>query len=346
MHSALQSRETQPAMEAAIRLEYTNVLQILDKFPSVQISFERLCEVLNRQRVRLYSISSSPSAHRGRLSLTVALVEDALPNGKVYYGVCSSYMRTLKEGDLVRLYVRRSTFHLPPDFIGKNLILVGAGTGVAPLRAFIHERRHALERLRVSSGTKSPRTITPIKLAPVASTAHGSGNGGSSSGNGSFTPRRALVDKKIQSPRRPGPDSDSCDEEIDTNGQDSDSESATSSTNTSGESTDLPLVGAKVTMPATQMAISRSRSADLADQQVKRTYSELINSEALLYFGCRKREADFIYRAELAEAEDDGVLSELNVAFSREQTKKEYVQHLIANDGTCPSHTHPHASGA
>jgi sulfite reductase alpha subunit-like flavoprotein len=71
MHSALQSRETQPAMEAAIRMEYLTVLQILDKFPSVHISFERLCEVLNRQRVRLYSISSSPSAHRYALFLSI-----------------------------------------------------------------------------------------------------------------------------------------------------------------------------------------------------------------------------------------------------------------------------------
>jgi hypothetical protein len=81
---------------------------------------------------------------------------------------------------------------------------------------------------------------------------------------------------------------------------------------------------------------------------VERTYSELVSSAAVLYFGCRKREVDFLYRTEMTEAENDGVLSELNVAFSREQAKKEYVQHLIANDGTLshnltPSHdTHTH----
>lgn len=53
--------------------------------------------------------------------------------------------------------------------------------------------------------------------------------------------------------------------------------------------------------------------------------------EAILFFGCRKRDEDHIYADLCAAALQDGILSDLDVAYSREQTKKVYVQHHVAN---------------
>lgn len=46
-----------------------------------------------------------------------------------------------------------------------------------------------------------------------------------------------------------------------------------------------------------------------------------------MYFGCRHRAHDFLYEAELRAWLASGVLTALHVAFSRDGTSKDYVQH-------------------
>ncbi|XP_076452783.1 NADPH--cytochrome P450 reductase-like [Babylonia areolata] len=51
--------------------------------------------------------------------------------------------------------------------------------------------------------------------------------------------------------------------------------------------------------------------------------------DTTLYFGCRHRAQDFIYEDELRQYEERGSLTHLHTAFSRDQTHKVYVQHLL-----------------
>ena len=53
----------------------------------------------------------------------------------------------------------------------------------------------------------------------------------------------------------------------------------------------------------------------------------------VLFFGCRKKVEDYIYRDELEGYREEGVLSDLQVAFSRDQPEKIYVQHLLEKEG-------------
>jgi NADPH-ferrihemoprotein reductase len=50
---------------------------------------------------------------------------------------------------------------------------------------------------------------------------------------------------------------------------------------------------------------------------------------AILFFGCRKSEHDYIYKEELESYLLSGALTELHVAFSRDGPSKEYVQHHL-----------------
>lgn len=52
-----------------------------------------------------------------------------------------------------------------------------------------------------------------------------------------------------------------------------------------------------------------------------------------LFHGARHRDQDFLYRDEISEMHTDGVLDRLDVAFSREQEEKVYVQHLMDGHG-------------
>jgi NADPH-ferrihemoprotein reductase len=54
--------------------------------------------------------------------------------------------------------------------------------------------------------------------------------------------------------------------------------------------------------------------------------------KSLLYYGCRKQSEDYLYPEELAEYEQNGTLTKLNVAFSRDQEEKVYVTHLLKRD--------------
>ncbi len=52
-----------------------------------------------------------------------------------------------------------------------------------------------------------------------------------------------------------------------------------------------------------------------------------------LYFGCRSKSADYLYRTDLENFVQDKTLTHLRTAFSRDQPQKIYVQDLLEQDG-------------
>jgi NADPH-ferrihemoprotein reductase len=185
--------------------ERCNVVDLLERFPQVNMPFEVFLEVATKLQPRYFTISSSNLVYPMVIHITVTLVEE-LTTGKVFNGVCSTYLKNLKPGkDVVRCFLRKSTFELPRDPT-LPVILVGPGTGIAPMRAFIQE--------------------------------------------GFF---------------------------------------------------------------------------------LKNKGSPPVNWS--LYFGCRHKNVDYIYEEELKKALDEGILSRLELACSRDQPEKVYVQHLLKQQG-------------
>lgn len=119
-----------------------SVLDILEGDPGIQPSFTQYIEMLPPIRVRQYSISSSPLWNPQRVTLTISVVKAPALSGKEgeFIGVATTFLGGLSPGDKVQMAVRPSgAFHLPLD-PSVPVVMIAAGSGVAPMRGFIQER--------------------------------------------------------------------------------------------------------------------------------------------------------------------------------------------------------------
>lgn len=118
-----------------------DVLDLLRHFPSTKLTAEQLTSTLAPMKPRLYSISSSMKAHPEQVHLTVGRVSWEFKE-RNRIGVASTmFSDRLSEGSDVRVFVQKSHgFTVPQDSQAK-MIMVGPGTGIAPFRAFLEERK-------------------------------------------------------------------------------------------------------------------------------------------------------------------------------------------------------------
>jgi sulfite reductase (NADPH) flavoprotein alpha-component len=118
-----------------------DVLAALQKFRGIRPDPEAFVEALEPLQPRLYSISSSLKTSPGRVALTVDTVRYQIDK-RTRLGVCSSFLGSqIAPGHKVKVYVQRAQhFSLPTD-PAKPIIMIGPGTGIAPFRAFLHERQ-------------------------------------------------------------------------------------------------------------------------------------------------------------------------------------------------------------
>ena len=118
-----------------------DVIAALHKFPGVRPDPEAFIEALDPLQPRLYSISSSPKTNPACLSLTVDAVRYEIDR-RARLGVCSTFLGgRIAPGDNIRVYIQKAQHFALPDDPKKPIIMVGPGTGVAPFRAFLHERQ-------------------------------------------------------------------------------------------------------------------------------------------------------------------------------------------------------------
>jgi sulfite reductase (NADPH) flavoprotein alpha-component len=116
-------------------------IDLVGEYPGVIDDPADLVAMLPRLTPRLYSISSSPSTHVGQIHATVAVVRYRSHN-RDRGGVCSTLFADRTEiSERLPIYIQpNKKFRLPanPD---SPMIMIGPGTGVAPFRGFLHERR-------------------------------------------------------------------------------------------------------------------------------------------------------------------------------------------------------------
>jgi sulfite reductase (NADPH) flavoprotein alpha-component len=117
-----------------------DVADLLAEFPAEQLTAQALADTLRPLPTRAYSIASSLLAHPEEVHLTVGAVRYEA-YGRRKHGVCSSFLADRAEvGQEVRVFVEQNEYFKLPQKGETDIIMIGAGTGIAPFRAFVEER--------------------------------------------------------------------------------------------------------------------------------------------------------------------------------------------------------------
>lgn len=138
--------------------------------------FSMMVQTMPRLQPRYFSISSSPIVSGRKVSLTAGVVVTDSAN-KRFHGLATNYLYALHSQyrgislpesyprfplkDInAQVLVRSSSFRLPEPC--RPIIMVAAGSGIAPFRAFVHEREalanagHDVGRSLLFFGCRSP----------------------------------------------------------------------------------------------------------------------------------------------------------------------------------------------
>lgn len=110
--------------------------EVLTDFPSTRPSLAMLLELVPHLTPRAYSICSAQRCAPDRLELAVAVVCYRKGIREPRRGVASHWLASKSAGDVVPVFVRRGTLAFPTD-PRVPCILIGPGTGIAPLRAWL-----------------------------------------------------------------------------------------------------------------------------------------------------------------------------------------------------------------
>lgn len=117
-----------------------DLIDLVIDYPADFGDAEEFVSILKKLQPRLYSIASSPRAHPGEVHLCVGIVRYHT-YGRQRGGVCSTFLADRSHGLQPGVYVHTNpAFRLPTDG-NVPVIMVGPGTGIAPFRAFLEDRK-------------------------------------------------------------------------------------------------------------------------------------------------------------------------------------------------------------
>ncbi|CAJ0887906.1 Bifunctional cytochrome P450/NADPH--P450 reductase 2 [Ralstonia mannitolilytica] len=147
-----------------VQAGHVSVLDLLIRFPAIELSLEAFLARLGAMRPRFYSIASSARVSPQVVSLTVGTVSGPAWSGAgMYRGTASNYLMQLQPGAEIAAAVRTPNPPFAPEAdASKPMVLIGAGTGIAPFRGFLEERAaqhaagHAVSTSLLCFGCRHP----------------------------------------------------------------------------------------------------------------------------------------------------------------------------------------------
>lgn len=122
--------------------ETVTYADLLQRFPSCKMTTANMLEFIPNIKPRLYSIASAQEQMGDTLQLCIIADDWETPSGRARHGTCTRYLRGLqpeKQDTFIAANVVAGGVHMPSHH-KDPFIMVGLGTGIAPLRAMMQER--------------------------------------------------------------------------------------------------------------------------------------------------------------------------------------------------------------
>ncbi|KAF1925650.1 sulfite reductase flavo protein alpha-component [Didymella exigua CBS 183.55] len=125
-----------------------SILEVLQEFESVRIPWQRVCSIIPTLRGRQFSIASAmtevPSPQdkgtRTRIELLIAIVKYKTVIKRIRQGVATRYIASLAPTQQLTVTLSRGGLGVTQDELQRPVVMIGPGTGVAPMRALIQQR--------------------------------------------------------------------------------------------------------------------------------------------------------------------------------------------------------------
>ncbi|GAQ83041.1 NADP/FAD dependent oxidoreductase [Klebsormidium nitens] len=156
----LSSRGGRDAYKVQIQEVRPSLLEILKRFPSCKPDLAHLLDSLPPLVARMYSVTCNANDAPGRVQVAFSVVKEQTGDGRVFHGVCTSWLerRLGLDPKTQRQFVANPSARVSvpvflksggdfrlPEGLTAPLLMIGPGTGVAPFRGFLQQRRERLQ---------------------------------------------------------------------------------------------------------------------------------------------------------------------------------------------------------
>jgi len=118
-----------------------DILDLLNLDEKINFESEEFLGFLKPLQPRAYSISSSLKMHQNQVHLTISSVRWK-EKERIHNGVCSTYLADMESPfSKIGVYISQNKSFRVPENDSAPIIMIGPGTGIAPFRAFLEERK-------------------------------------------------------------------------------------------------------------------------------------------------------------------------------------------------------------
>ena len=151
-----------------------SIVEVLQEFDTVKIPWQWATSVLPELRGRQFSIASGGQLKTDalgytRFELLVAIVRYKTVIKKIRQGICTRYLAALPEGSSLEVVLQKGSLGVSEAQASRPLVMIGPGTGIAPIRSLIWERLQWAQKTQtLSQNLSEASTVEEPKVGQMA----------------------------------------------------------------------------------------------------------------------------------------------------------------------------------